>query len=97
MTALKRWKEHLRVRIIKPIDNRVWRFWQGSEPYCLHQRTDFDGIARYHPQLDLDRLRTTERAVHDYVLHRFTAYAYDFERPLCVEPRMGSLVRTPFA
>lgn len=97
MLSLKHWKARLRARIVQPVDNRLWTFWTGNpEVHCVYRRSDVGEIPRYYPDMQLDALRATAPMIYNHVVHRFTAYVYDFDYPLTVDPRMGWLIPKAF-
>jgi hypothetical protein len=96
ISARHQWRDRIRARVLQPLDNRLWRFWNGdTKPYCIHQRAHLDAIPIYEPDVVMDGLRGREPLVHDYLVHRFTEYAYEFRLPLVIEPRRSWLIPHP--
>ena len=95
-SALHPWRDRIRARVLQPLDNRLWRFWNGdTEPHRIHQRIHLDAIPIYEPDVVMDGLRGREPEVHEYLVHRFTEYAYEFRLPLVIEPRRSWLIPQP--
>jgi hypothetical protein len=90
------WRDRIRSRVLQPLDNRLWRVWNGdTTPFRIHQRVHLDDVPAFEPDVVMDGLRSREPRVYDHLVHRFTEYAYEFRLPLVIEPRRSWLIPQP--